>query len=1379
MSASFARKPFMLISLLVLLALLLLHAAQHLMAQTPHPSIVTDAQVVYINDFESEVGPEWSSAVTDRTPVGTRRFLGQFSNQVITLSLTSLPVHTEATLSFDLFIINSWDGNCTTVGPDREGNWGSFGPDIWDLSIVGGSTLSHTTFSNLDEGNYWQAYPDAYPGGNHPSYTSAVEVDTLGYDWYGSSVYHFDVTFPHTEGSLALIFSASGLQQAISDESWGLDNVRVTLVETSYSISGRMTDASGHGMSGVTVSAGAAGSTATDGNGAYTISGLAAGTYTLTPSKSGYSFSPASRAVSVPPDATGVDFVGAPSLAGPLTLIPIVPQADQESSIMQGGWVHRHFEVRDATGVSAPSVTVTFAPTGEGTSDAQGRLDVAIYADSLGGPGGYGLSATDASRWGTNYTLSAPVSFVVWVIRREVESFWASGAETRTRAGLSAGVKGYITRAYEGGLEARLLEKYPLSSDDDTLKLKADETNKIGGGIGLRPEVGFTLGPVKGELGAGAEAELTWKALQEFTSEFDLPYAPEQQRAEAITALVGIYRNLLGFSQTDPASQLLGQIILRLMQQNPEYRTYLKEDTAGVGVALDSSVDVGGEFDLLKFGKYSQGLNRSRFLYLEAKDGFGSKLNTLAKWTTDSATHATRKLSWQEETEGSAWANLEAGMSYGARAKFLREIGAAYSIQRTVEYTGTGTLSKMIFTVSSETRDKAEAGVDIDPRGPIDWGVLVAAPVQYQIQQRYIFEGTALQSALARVPGLAKLNAVEQLISAVNPLQIGEMAAKRDLEMLLGCSPTCPDGFTYEKWLVLTTDVQPGLELGFSAALKLNVSGDYKVQWGKEVLLERGVFLGGNFLSEELYGLDPYVDAPERTLGSLIDQAVQAAFAPIQAFFNTVSTSVTQEVSWAIEAVAQTGDGIIQGGLRLFGGEGSLAAEQISPSTVTKSSKTGALLRPAGGENALAAGSPVTVTVTASVPTTDSETLHRAQRLGIQAADPGFFVGGIYDLRPYTQTLSPAAALVITYTEASVSGRDESSFRLYHWEPVDFAWRPITATLDAAQNLATATISTLGSYAIGYDVTPPEVTDITPVPDAVQVIYRPAFRITLRDDGSGVDPASVNLEVAGSAVTPGFDAPTSTIWYTPTVPFANGPYTLRLRVADTSGNAIDVTSPFTVAVPPPVVVAALPNVIYQGITTTIAIVGSSFLPGIHLAVGPHNDANPEYLSAGHLEAVLPDDLPLGTHGIMVTNTDDQTTTLSDILQVVPVQPTVLAIHRSGEYLELTWNHLGASVGKYEVYRSSNPFSTPGGEDSLKVAEVLPPAQGTAVNWTDPDTGDPSVTAYFYVIRPVSNAEAPFPPSTRVGFFRFTLSPGAPLPVLELYSNQLLLRCAPD
>ena len=64
------------------------------------------------------------------------------------------------------------------------------------------------------------------------------------------------------------------------------------------------------GISDVTVSASNNHSAVTDLNGLYTITGLITGTYTITPTLNGYSFNPSSRTVTVPPDATGQDFVG-------------------------------------------------------------------------------------------------------------------------------------------------------------------------------------------------------------------------------------------------------------------------------------------------------------------------------------------------------------------------------------------------------------------------------------------------------------------------------------------------------------------------------------------------------------------------------------------------------------------------------------------------------------------------------------------------------------------------------------------------------------------------------------------------------------------------------------------------------------------------------------------------------------------------------------------------------------------------------------------------------------------------------------------------------------------------------------------------------------
>jgi subtilisin family serine protease len=83
-----------------------------------------------------------------------------------------------------------------------------------------------------------------------------------------------------------------------------------------YSVSGTITNGSGTGISGVTVSNGTVSAT-TNSSGAYTLTGLANATYTLTPSLSGYTFSPASRSVTVNgANVTGVNFTGTASGGG-------------------------------------------------------------------------------------------------------------------------------------------------------------------------------------------------------------------------------------------------------------------------------------------------------------------------------------------------------------------------------------------------------------------------------------------------------------------------------------------------------------------------------------------------------------------------------------------------------------------------------------------------------------------------------------------------------------------------------------------------------------------------------------------------------------------------------------------------------------------------------------------------------------------------------------------------------------------------------------------------------------------------------------------------------------------------------------------------------
>jgi hypothetical protein len=188
------------------------------------------ALMIYENDFQSAVGSEWSHTLTQNTPTpypfGARSFLGEFGNQQVSLSLSNLAVHSSVLLEFDLYLIRSWDGSSAGTAFD-------YGDDHFKLAVSGGATLLDKTFSN---GN--PAGQSFGPLANNPYYTGASETYSLGYVFYDGiqqtsqvmdSVYRLSFNFAHSGDMLAFDFSGYGLQ-SMEDESWGLDNVRVSVV---------------------------------------------------------------------------------------------------------------------------------------------------------------------------------------------------------------------------------------------------------------------------------------------------------------------------------------------------------------------------------------------------------------------------------------------------------------------------------------------------------------------------------------------------------------------------------------------------------------------------------------------------------------------------------------------------------------------------------------------------------------------------------------------------------------------------------------------------------------------------------------------------------------------------------------------------------------------------------------------------------------------------------------------------------------------------------------------------------------------------------------------------------------------------------------------
>ena len=99
--------------------------------------VVQNGAVVFADDFEGGAKANWSAAITDATLPGVfTQFSGRFSNGAQTLNLTGLVAGQAVTVTFDLYVLDSWDGTNTSAGPD-----------VFQVS-ADGQVLRSDTFTN-------------------------------------------------------------------------------------------------------------------------------------------------------------------------------------------------------------------------------------------------------------------------------------------------------------------------------------------------------------------------------------------------------------------------------------------------------------------------------------------------------------------------------------------------------------------------------------------------------------------------------------------------------------------------------------------------------------------------------------------------------------------------------------------------------------------------------------------------------------------------------------------------------------------------------------------------------------------------------------------------------------------------------------------------------------------------------------------------------------------------------------------------------------------------------------------------------------------------------------------------------------------------------
>ena len=176
---------------------------------TSIPAVVQASGEVYNTNFESGIDTVWSSSNSaSNSNVG--KYHGNFSTTGnTTLTLSGLPPHTQLSLEFDLYLFYTWDGENITWGKDY-------------FSLSGDVNGSWTFTNHQPEGQSYPGTPD----------------EIYGFDiWNPNSVWVYRGLDPTGSGDEFLvnhsgdIFSVTfGGPTTQSDEWWGIDNVRVSIL---------------------------------------------------------------------------------------------------------------------------------------------------------------------------------------------------------------------------------------------------------------------------------------------------------------------------------------------------------------------------------------------------------------------------------------------------------------------------------------------------------------------------------------------------------------------------------------------------------------------------------------------------------------------------------------------------------------------------------------------------------------------------------------------------------------------------------------------------------------------------------------------------------------------------------------------------------------------------------------------------------------------------------------------------------------------------------------------------------------------------------------------------------------------------------------------
>jgi len=255
---------------------------------------------------------------------------------------------------------------------------------------------------------------------------------------------------PSLSGRSALALAGMLASMALS---WGCSGVVSGNSSTpppppqTYDISGTISPSAGGNGATVTLNGAASATTTANSSGFYTFAGLANGTYSITPSHGGYTFSPANQAATVSgANVTGINFTDTPQSATYTISGTISPAAGGNGATVMTSGAASATTTADSSGfytfTGLPNGTYAITPSHSGYTFSPTSQSATVSGANVAG-----INFTDTPQSAT-YTISGTISPAAGGAGATVTLSGAAGATTMANASGSYAFSGLANGTY-------------------------------------------------------------------------------------------------------------------------------------------------------------------------------------------------------------------------------------------------------------------------------------------------------------------------------------------------------------------------------------------------------------------------------------------------------------------------------------------------------------------------------------------------------------------------------------------------------------------------------------------------------------------------------------------------------------------------------------------------------------------------------------------------------------------------------------------------------------------------------------------------------------------------------------------------------------------